>query len=258
MAAYFSPDLFTFLRSLKRHNDRTWFAAHRERYVAAVEAPMQQFIADFGHRLRGVSRAYVADPKRSGGSMFRIYRDTRFSNDKRPFKTWAAARFSHEARHGRALAERSGARGAPRATPQGGPAGQRPPGEHEARKERDGVPSFYLHLEPGDSYGGGGVYHIDMPGLTRIRQHIAAAPRQWAAVLETGIDIEGDRLSRAPAGFDPADRFIEDLKRKDFYTLKEFTDADVVSDDFLDRYVAACERAAPLVEFLTKALGLRW
>jgi uncharacterized protein (TIGR02453 family) len=223
VAAHFSPALFTFLRSLKRHNNRDWFADHRDRYVADVEAPMRRFIEDFARPLRGISRAYVADPRRSGGSMFRIYRDTRFSADKRPFKTWVAARFAHE-----------------------------------ARRHTDGVPAFYLHLAADECYGGGGVYHIDMPALTRIRQHMVEAPRRWSAVRKTGIAIEGDTLKRPPAGFDPTHRFIEDLKRKDLYTLTAFTGRDVVADDFLDRYVASCERAAPLVEFLTKALALRW
>ena len=65
-------------------------------------------------------------------------------------------------------------------------------------------------------------------------------------------------LKRAPAGFDPAHRFVEDLKRKNIYVLDEFTEKDVVAADSLDRYVASCERVAPLIEFLTKALGLRW
>jgi len=223
MARHFTPGLFKFLRDLKRHNDREWFATNRERYIADVETPVLEFITDFDKRLRGISRAYVADPRRTGGSMFRIYRDTRFSADKSPFKTWVAARFAHE-----------------------------------ARKQTDAVPAFYLHLASKECYGGGGVYHIDMPVLTRIRQHIVSAPAKWAAVKKTGLTIEGDSLKRPPAGFDPAHRFIEDLKRKDLYAITEFTEAQVVAGDFLDRYTDTCERAAPLIEFLTKALGLRW
>jgi uncharacterized protein (TIGR02453 family) len=223
MSSHFSPAFFKFLRALKRNNRREWFAANRERYAAEVEAPMLQFIADFAPRLRAISRAFVADPKRTGGSMFRIYRDTRFSPDKTPFKTWMAARFPHE-----------------------------------ARKQMEGVPGFYLHIGPGESYGGGGVYHLEMTALTSIRQHIVAQPKAWAAVLKTGIEIEGDRLVRPPAGFDPAHKFIDDLKRKDLYTLTEFTEDDAVAPGFLDRFTAVCERAAPLLEFQTRALRLRW
>jgi uncharacterized protein (TIGR02453 family) len=223
MAAHFSPAFFSFFAGLKRHNNREWFEANRQRYVQDVEAPMQQFITEFGARLRRISRAYVADPRRTGGSMFRIYRDTRFSENKTPYKTWMAARFAHE-----------------------------------ARKEREGVPAFYLHLANDESYGGGGVYHLDMPSLTRIREYMVAQPKRWAAVRATGVEIEGDVLKRAPAGFDPNHRFIEDLKRKDLYALTEFTKADVLHADFLDRYVESCARAAPLIEFLTRALDLRW
>src|SRR5262245_5923639 len=184
---------------------------------------MLQFIADFSPRLRTISRAFVADPKRTGGSMFRIYRDTRFSADKSPYKTWMAARFPHE-----------------------------------ARKKTDGVPGFYLHLQPKDCYGGGGVYHLEMPALTRIRHYLADNPNAWKAVLASGVEIEGDRLARAPAGFDAKHRFIDDLRRKDLYTLAEFSEADVIAPDFLDRYTGACERIVPLMSFLTRALKLRW
>ena len=223
MAGHFTPGFFAFLRDLKKHNDRQWFADHRDRYVKDVEAPMLAFIADVSPRLRAISKAYVVDSRRSGGSMFRIYRDTRFSHDKSPFKTWMAARFPHE-----------------------------------ARKTNPDVPAFYLHLAPRECYGGGGAYHLDTPALTRIRPHIVAAPKAWTAVLQTGMEIEGDALKRPPAGFDATHRFIEDLKRKDFYTLTEFTTRDVGASGFLDAYVESCEQAAPLLRFLTTALGLRW
>lgn len=223
MARHFAPEYFKFLRDLKRHNDRAWFADHKARYVADVETPLLQFIADFSPHLARISRAYIADPRRSGGSMFRIYRDTRFSSDKSPYKTWTAARFSHE-----------------------------------MRKKTDAVPGFYLHIEPGEAYGGGGVYHIEMPALTRIRQHIVSSPKDWAAVHKAGVEIEGETLKRPPAGFDAGHKYIEDLKRKNIYSLTEFSEAQVTAGDFLDRYVDACERVAPLIQFLTKALGLRW
>src|SRR5579862_5228648 len=90
---HFSPAFFKFLRDLKKHNDRAWFQDNRDRYVRDIEAPMLAFIADVGERLPKISRHLIADPRRSGGSMYRIYRDTRFSADKTPYKTWAAAHF---------------------------------------------------------------------------------------------------------------------------------------------------------------------
>ena len=227
MTTYFTPALFTFLRQLKSHNNREWFQARRARFTTDVEAPMLRFIADAGPRLLGISRAVIADPRRTGGSLYRIYRDTRFSADKSPYKVNVAASFSHEAKR-------------------------------DTKKALASVPGFYLHLEPGDSFGGGGIYHPDMPTLTRIRTAIVRDGKVWTAVKRTGIEIDGDRLSRAPAGFDPAHRFIEDLRLKDFYTLTSFSEEDVCAPDFLDRYIECCCTSAPLVGFVAKAMGLRW
>jgi uncharacterized protein (TIGR02453 family) len=223
MAGHFTPRLFAFLRDLKAHNTRDWFQANRERYVVEVEAPMLRFIADLAPRLATISPAFVVDPRRTGGSMYRIYRDTRFSADKAPYKTHVAAIFAHR-----------------------------------DRKTAPSVAGFYLHLEPGDSMGGGGIYHPDPASLTRIRLAIADDRRAWTAVRKAGLDIDGDSLTRAPAGFDPGHPFIEDLRRKDHYALVGYSQRDVCAPDFLDRYVETCREVAPLVAFLTRALGGRW
>jgi uncharacterized protein (TIGR02453 family) len=221
--SHFTPATLRFLRGLKRHNDREWFAANKNRFLEDVEAPMQRFITDFGERLRGISKAFVADPRRTGGSMFRIYRDTRFSSDKSPFKTWIAARF-----------------------------------RHEASRKGENVPGFYLHVDATDSFGGGGLYHAELPAVTRVRARIVSEPKVWSAAIRGGVEVQGDRLKRVPAGFDPEHRHACDLKLKDFYTMTSFTEAEVVSPDFLDRYVEVCRTAAPLMRFLTEALELRW
>lgn len=218
----FTPDLFAFLRDLKHHNNRDWFEKNRSRYQAAVETPMLEFIHQVGERLPATCPGYTADARRVGGSMFRIYRDTRFSPDKSPYKTWMAARFT------------------PRRAKRG---------TH--------TPSFYLHLGLEDSFGGGGIYHADLAILTRIRQRIVSHPKAWRAVLESGITLEGDRLKRPPAGYDPKHPFIEDLKRKDLYAFTEFTEAQVTSPKFIDRFMRACADVAPLVGFLTEAVMSR-
>jgi len=224
MATYFTPALFSFLRQLKSNNNRGWFQANRARYAADVEAPLLGFIADVAPHMRAISPALVVDPKRTGGSMFRIHRDTRFSADKTPYKTNAAASFAHERK----------------ATVEGG------------------VPGFYLHLEPGDSMGGGGIYHPDSPTLTRIRRGILDNAKGWAAVKRMGLELQGDRLMRAPAGISPTHPNIEDLRLKDLYTLTAFSQREICGPEFLDRYVETCRAAAPLVSFLTRALGWRW
>src|SRR5690348_9426526 len=93
--AYFSHDLFRFLDELRRNNRREWFEANRNRYERHVREPMLAFIAGFAPRLKSISPRLIADPHPSRGSMFRVYRDVRFSPNKSPYKTHVAARFSH-------------------------------------------------------------------------------------------------------------------------------------------------------------------
>ncbi|HWP34343.1 MAG TPA: TIGR02453 family protein [Thermodesulfobacteriota bacterium] len=221
--AHFSPALFAFLRELAAHNDRAWFLANKSRYDADVREPMLRFIADFGPHLRRISRYFIADPRPVGGSMFRIHRDTRFSRDKRPYKTVAAARFPH------------------------------------AAASRDvHAPGFYLHLEPGNCFAGAGLWHPDAAALRRVREAIVARPTAWRAVLAAGLPLGGGTLRRPPRGYDPAHPFVEDLKRTDFVTTVSFSEAEVCGPRFLEAFAEACRAASPLVEFVTKALGLRW
>ena len=101
------------------------------------------------------------------------------------------------------------------------------------------------------------MYHIDLPQLTKIRTRIVESPDDWSAV-RARVDVQGEQLKRAPAGFSATHRHIEDLRRQNLYSLAEFTESDVVADGFIDRFAELCAKAAPLIEFQTKALGLRW
>jgi len=217
----FTPALFDFLRDLAAHNDRAWFEANRDRYEQHVRLPLLRFISDLGPALAKVSKSFVADPRPVGGSMFRIYRDTRFSKDKSPYKTHAAAQFRHRDASGDVHA-----------------------------------PGFYLHLEPGEPFGGGGLWHPEPADLSRVRERIIAKPKEWAGVVRGGVEILGDKLKRPPAGFDPAHPYIEYLKYKDLYVGGDLTEREVCSADFIDRYVDTCRNAAPLVRFLCKALDV--
>ena len=221
--AYFAPDLFRFLKELKRNNRKEWFEKNKPRYEETVKRPLLRFIADFDARIRTVSKQYHADSRPAGGSMFRIYRDTRFSKDKSPYKTHAAAHFPHRA----------------------------------ASKDVH-TPGFYLHLEPGNSMGGGGLWQPDGPALQQVRDRIVERANDWKSVVSARIEIVGDSLKRPPAGYDPEHRFVDDLKRKDYIVITEFTERQVCAPDFMDRYLKACRRAGPLVRFLAQAVGLRW
>ena len=221
--AYFEPDLFRFLKELKRNNRKDWFEQNKPRYEAVVKRPLLRFIADFDARIRTLSKYFHGDARPVGGSMFRIYRDTRFSSDKSPYKTHAAAHFPHRA----------------------------------AGKDVH-TPGFYLHIEPGNSMGGGGLWQPDAPALKQVRDHMVVCPKEWKAVLSARPEIIGDSLKRPPAGYDAEHPFVEDLKRKEFAVLIQFTDRQVLAPGFLDRYLKACQSAGPLVRFLAKAVGLPW
>jgi uncharacterized protein (TIGR02453 family) len=217
MSGYFGPGLFAFLRELAVNNERGWFNANRARYAAEVEAPMRRFVADAGMRLAEISPSYAE------GSLFRIYRDTRFSHDKAPFKTNVAAQF-----------------------------------RHETRRKDHSLPGFYVHLAPGHCMGGGGLYRPDPAALARVRDRIVARPEEWAAVLASGVEVTGDALKRPPSGYPADHRFVEDLKRKDHVVVETFTEDEVCGADFLERYAGVCGRIAPLMAFLTRALDLTW
>jgi uncharacterized protein (TIGR02453 family) len=220
--SYFTPDLFAFLRALKRRNNREWFLANKARFEALVRDPVLRFIADFGPHLARISPRFVADPRPTGGSMFRIYRDVRFSADKSPYKTHAAAHFFHR-----------------------------------ASKATGHAPGFYLHLAPGECFVGGGLWHPDTAMLVKIRDEMVDGPAAWKRARR-GLKLEGAVLSRPPRGFDPKHPLIDDLRRKDFVAGRSFTERQVCSPRFMSDVVAECRRLSPLVEFLTKAVGLKW
>ncbi|MCP3920005.1 MAG: DUF2461 domain-containing protein [bacterium] len=224
---HFTPELFRFLKALARHNDRDWFQANKARYEDHVRGPFLHFIADFGVRLERFAPHLVADPRPSGGSLFRIHRDTRFAKDKSPYKTHAGAQF-----------------------------------RHAAGKDVH-APGFYLHLGVDGVMAGAGIWHPDGPALKRIREAIVADPARWKKVFtgkamrELG-PLKGESLKRPPRGFDPDHAFVEDLKRKDFYTMVELKPADACEPDFLNQYVKLSRAAKPLMAFLCDALDLEW
>src|SRR5512146_3090829 len=184
---YFSDELFRFLKQLKRNNKREWFQANKARYEAEVRDPCLRFIADLAGPLQRISPWLVADPHPTRGSLFRIYRDTRFSPDKRPYKTHVGMSFPHR-----------------------------------GTKQRVHLPGFYLHLEPESCFAAAGCWHPDNPTVTRIRSAIVARSEAWKKAVR-GLELEGDALRRLPRGY-PADHpLVEDLKRKDFIASVEFT-----------------------------------
>ncbi len=219
--AYFRPELFEFLRRLKKNNKREWFNRNKALYQQHVVESALLFITEFSADLAKLSPHFVADPRPTRGSLFRIYRDTRFSHDKKPYKTHVGIHF-----------------------------------HHSAGKDAH-APVFYLHLEPEGCFAAAGIWHPDNVALTKVRSAIVKDPTRWATVRKK-IELEGDSLARPPRGFDPKHRFIDDLKMKDFITSIAFTDQQVCNAKFQREFVGACRSMSPLVEFTTKALGFKY
>lgn len=226
MPAVLPADLLAFLRDLAENNDKNWFEANKTRYERSVKEPALAFISAFAEPLAQISPHFQAIAKGQGGSLFRIYRDTRFSHDKRPYKTNTGMHFRHEA------------------------------------GEDAHAPGFYLHLEPGDSGAGVGIWMPDGPTLNRIRETIAADVQGWAEVkraLEgTNLKFMGrdEALKKPPRGVSADHPHVEDLKLKSFAVSCSYSDAEVLAPDFMARFAATCQAGAPLAEYLCRALGL--
>jgi len=227
-APSFSPELFAFLRDLADNNDREWFAANKGRYEAQVLEPALAFIEDFAYRLAEISPNLRSDPRRVGGSLFRIYRDTRFSRDKTPYKTHTGMHF-----------------------------------RHVAAKDVH-APGYYLHLAPESVFGGGGIWRPDTPTANKIREAIAADPKGWRAAtrskgfLDRFGGVGGEQLKRVPSSFDPEHEFADDLRRKGWFASVELSVGAATTPGFLDTYTELCETAAPMMRFLCRALDLEF
>lgn len=219
---YFSPRLFQFLEQLRRNNRRAWFLKHRQEFEEFARQPSLRFITDLQLRLRDVGPWLVADPKPNGGSLFRIYRDVRFSKDKSPYKTHLGMNFWHA-----------------------------------SANETVHAPGLYLHLEPEGCFLAGGIWQPDPRSLARIRDAIAWKSEDWRRA-KRGLRLGGETLTRPPRGY-PADHpLIEDLKRKDFVASVDLSQARVCSGRVMQDFLRSARKMVPLLQFLSEAVKLRF
>jgi len=223
----FPKDFFAFFKDLKAHNERPWFEDNKQRFRDSVQAPMSGFIEVMRPRLAKVSKNFVADPRPNGGSMFRIYRDVRFSKDKRPYKEHAACHF-----------------------------------RHAAGKDVH-APGFYMHFGAVEVHFGGGMYMPDALALGRIRDAIVQKPAAWKAVKANKAFVKAfgelggdDVLTRAPRGYDPDHPLIEDIKRKSFFAMHEADVNLATSPKLVDAVANSFAAASPLMRFLCNAQGV--
>lgn len=223
-AVCFTPRTLSFLRALKRNNDRDWFRSRKDEYERHVRGPMIEVIERLARDFPSFAPDLVASPR---DSLFRIYRDTRFSDDKRPLKTHVAASFSS-----RRLPRRAGA-------------------------------GLYFHIDPNNDrevWIGGGTYAPEPHELTRIRDHIASHHVAFRAIVESPVfvrvagGLEGARLTRVPRGY-PADHPAADyLKLRQLYAGRSYDVAFATSPRFYAELIRVFRLVAPLVCFLNEAL----
>jgi uncharacterized protein (TIGR02453 family) len=224
---YFTKQTFAFLKALEQNNEREWFDAHKQEYETLVRDPALDFISDMSLEMPAISRHFLAQPKKVGGSLMRVYRDTRFSNDKTPYKTNIGIQF-----------------------------------RHEVGKDVH-APGYYLHIEPGECFVGVGMWHPEADALFKIRQAIVEKPEAWLAARDDKTfrkhySLEGDSLANAPRGFAKDHPLVEDLKRKDFIGLASLSQATITSADLREQVVEQFRAAAPFMHFLCQAMGLRF
>ena len=221
MASPFTPKTLSFLRSLKRNNDREWFRARKPEYERHVRGPMIALLERLAVDLRRFAPDLVADPK---VSMYRIYRDTRFSEDKSPLKTHVAAHFPSR------------------------------------RFGKSGGAGLYLEVAPGWVWMGGGLYMPSSPELRAVREHIASThPRLHRMVASrrfTGAvgAIDGERLTRVPRGYLPDHPAATYLQFKQFLAGREYPAAFAASPRFYPELLEVFRAVAPVVAFLNEAL----
>ncbi|NLG59954.1 MAG: DUF2461 domain-containing protein [Gammaproteobacteria bacterium] len=228
MTTYFSDKTFRFLQALARNNEREWFHAHKADYETHVREPFQRLLTDLQPDLAGVSLHYRADPKTVGGSLFRIHRDTRFSRNKAPYKSWQGARLFHE------------------------------------RFRETPAPSWYIHLQPGNCFVAAGIWRPESPALRQLRQFIVDNPASWekaahAPAFRRRYRLGGeDMLVRPPRGFPTDFPFIEDLRRRNFIALRDIPDSVVTGTRLRQVLARDLQATAPFMDYLCAALDLEF
>ncbi len=219
----FPKEGLDFLKRLKKNNNRPWFQQHKQLYDESVKFPMQCLIASLSERMAEVAPEIEFNPRKS---IFRIYRDVRFSKNKAPYKTSIAAAFNWRGLEGPVEA-----------------------------------PGLYLHVEPGGVFIGGGVYMPSADQIKAFRKSMVDRPDEFLAVVQEKRfrrefgSIQGEKLQKAPLGFPRDHPMIEHLKHKQFYAGKEYGDESIsLKPGFVTRVVRVFTDAMPLVRWLADAM----
>ena len=221
----FTKATLKFLDELAANNNRAWFDENRSRYEALVREPALDFIDAMSPALQSFAPHFRADLRKVGGSLMRVYRDTRFARDKTPYKTNIGIQF-----------------------------------RHDAGKDVH-APGYYVHVEPGECFIGVGLWHPDADALFKIREAIAQKSDAWLAArndeaFRTHFTLEGESLANAPRGFAKDHPLVDDLKRKDFIGMAQLAETTLTSTNLRTHVTERFRQAGPYMRFLCRALDL--
>ena len=216
----FTPRTLSFLRSLKRNNQREWFHARREQYETHCRQPMVTVVERLGEDLRGIAPEMLFDPK---VNLLRPFRDTRFSEDKTPLKTHVGATIPN-----RALGRMNGA-------------------------------GLYFEVAPGWVWMGGGLWRPDTSQLHLVREHIAEHHKRLTKIVTSPRmkklgGLQGDRMTRVPRGFAKDHPAADYLQHRQFMAFREEDAAFATSKTFYRELRATIETILPLLQFLNEPL----
>ena len=211
-----------FLKKLKRNNNRSWFEKHKDEYENQVKFPMQSLVAALQPHFSQFASEYEANPKRS---IFRIYRDIRFSKDKTPYKTHIAAHFV--------------LRGKPKGFLGSG---------------------YYMDIEPGETFAGAGLYMPDSGQLKKIRTAISQRSDEFLEIvndrrfLKLFGKLKGEMLKRVPQGYDENHPMIKWLRLKQFFVGVSWLETRCRKSGFVEDVAGVFEESTPLVRYLNEAI----
>lgn len=221
----FSTSTFSFLDELAANNNRAWFEENKSRYEALVREPALDFIEAMEPALKSFAPSFRAEPRKVGGSLMRVFRDTRFSRDKTPYKTNIGIQFRH------------------------------------AFGKDVHAPGFYVHIASDECFFGAGCWHPEADALGKIRDLVAQKPEQWLTVRDNKKftaqwELWGERLTRPPRGYAADHPAIEDIKRKDFVALTPLSIKEVTGTGLVKLAEKRFTEAAPFMKFLCVALDV--
>lgn len=217
-ASQLTTSSFKFLSQLKKNNNREWFANHKTLYLRELEV----FVSFADALLSELNKHDQIETQSGKKSLYRIYRDTRFSKEKTPYKTHWSGTFKR------------------------------------ATKKLRG--SYYFHVEPGNSFVGGGFWGPEPVDLKRIRHEIATDATELKKILTARPfktifgSLQGEKINTSPKGFDIKHPEINLLRHKQFLLIRSFSDEEVLAKGFIKEINNTYQKMRPFLDYMSEVL----